>query len=325
MLNWKHFLAATALALASGPVTAQEAQAPAPAPAPTAPAPAQAAPAPVAPAAAPLPDANPAMWVVRDEDTTIYLLGTFHMLDGRPWFNDEVRTAFDASSELVLEAIVPDNPADLQPLIVRYAVDPNGRRLSQLLTTEENARLNQALTGLGVPAGAFDPLEPWFVSMSLVAVASQQLGISPESGAERGLMHAARERNLPVHELEGIEWQLRLFDNMPEAQQLAQLRSTLESLDEMDDSLAPMLDAWSRGDVEGLAAIVQRYNDDDPELHRLLFTNRNATWAGWIQERMSRPGTVFMAVGAGHLAGNDSVLAVLASRGVNAERVPAAQ
>lgn len=312
----KKLLLAAALAFAPGLASAQEVPAAAPVPS---------APAAPAPAAAPMPDADPAMWVVRDEDTTIYLLGTFHMLDGRPWFNDEVRTAFDASSELVLEAIIPDNPADLQPLITRYAVDPNGRRLSQLLTAEENTELNRALSGLGVPAGAFDPLEPWFVSMTLVAVAAQQLGIHPESGPERGLIHAARERNMPVHELEGMEWQLRLFDTMPEAQQLAQLRSTLESLDEMDDSLAPMLDAWSRGDVEGLAAIVQRYNDDDPELHRLLFTNRNATWAGWIQERMSRPGTVFLAVGAGHLAGNDSVLAVLASRGMNAERVPAAQ
>ena len=77
-----------------------------------------ASPAPTAPAARPaaLPDADPALWVVRDADTTIYLFGTFHLLDGRPWFNDEVRAAFDASDELVLEARIPENPAELQPL-----------------------------------------------------------------------------------------------------------------------------------------------------------------------------------------------------------------
>ena len=90
----------------------------APAPAPSAP--------PPPPRLRAAPDANPALWVVRDADTTIYLFGTFHLLDGRPWFNDEVRTAFDASDELVMEAILPEDPASLQPMIMRYAVDPAG-------------------------------------------------------------------------------------------------------------------------------------------------------------------------------------------------------
>ena len=300
----KSLLMAVALAFAPAASLAQETSA-----------------APAAPAAA-LPDADPALWAVRDADTTIYLFGTFHMLDGRPWFNDEIKTAFDASNELVIEAIIPDNPADLQPLIVRYAVDPQGRRLSQRLTTEENAALGTALTALGVPPAALDPLEPWFVSITLTAVASQRLGIRPENGPEAILRRAAGERSLPVHELEGMEWQLRLFDNMPEEQQLDQLRQAIEHVDEIDDQLAPMLAAWSTGDVDGLVAIINQSAGEDPALHRLLFTERNATWANWIRERMGRPGTVFVAVGGGHLAGPDSVQAVLATHGLTAERVP---
>src|SRR5687768_5519684 len=142
----KKLLLATALAFAPAAASAQ-----------TTPA------APAAPAArAPLADADPALWVVRDDDTTIYLFGTFHMLDGRPWFNDAVRTAFDASNEMMIEAIIPENPAELQPIIMRYAVDPQGRRLSQRLTPEQNAALTQALTSIGAPAAAFDIFEPWF-------------------------------------------------------------------------------------------------------------------------------------------------------------------
>lgn len=285
---------------------------------------AQTAPAaPAAPAAqAPLPDADPALWVVRDEDTTVYLFGTFHMLDGRPWFNDEIRTAFDASNELVIEAIIPENPAELQPLIMRYAVDPQGRTLPQILPADQYAALGRALTSLGLPPAALDRLEPWFVSMTLGALATQRLGVRPEHGPEAALRRAAAERNLPVHELEGMEWQLRLFDTMPEAQQLNQLKETVENLDEIDDELAPMLAAWSRGDVDALVTILNRSMGEDPALHRLLFTDRNVTWARWIRERMARPGTVFIAVGAGHLAGADSVQAVLARDGVRAERVP---
>src|SRR3990170_2122414 len=71
-----------------------------------------------APANAPprLPDADPAIWVVNDHDTTIYLFGTFHALDGKSaWFNDEVRTAFAASDELVLETVIPERHAIAEP------------------------------------------------------------------------------------------------------------------------------------------------------------------------------------------------------------------
>ncbi|HWT11995.1 MAG TPA: TraB/GumN family protein, partial [Allosphingosinicella sp.] len=272
-------------------------------------------------AAAPT-DADPALWVVRDEDTIVYLFGTFHLLDSRPWFNDEVRTAFDSSDELVVEAIVPEDPAELQPLLMRYAVDPQGRRLSQRLSAEQNAALGRALALLGAPPGAFDRLEPWFVSLTLSAVASQQLGISAKHGPEGVLVRAARARAMPVTELEGIEWQIRLFDDMPDEQQLAQLRQALDELDNLGRSLAPMLAAWSSGDVDGLVTIINQHGEQDPALHRLLFTARNATWANWIEQRLARPGTVFLAVGAGHLAGGDSVQAALQRRGHSVERVP---
>lgn len=279
-------------------------------------------PAATAPAAATLPDADPALWVVRDEDTTIYLFGTFHLLDRRPWFNDEIRIAFDQSDELVVEAIVPDDPAELQPMIVRYAIDQEGRRLSQRLSAEQNAALTRALASIGATAAAFDALEPWFASMTIAALGAQKLGISQQNGPEGVLIREARARDMPVSELEGIEWQIRLFDGMPEEQQLGQLRDALDNFDGIAESLAPMLAAWSSGDVEGLRRIIEQQGETDPDLHRLLFTNRNATWAGWIEERMSRPGIVFLAVGAGHLAGGDSVQAALRARGFDAERVP---
>ncbi|MGZ8350610.1 MAG: TraB/GumN family protein [Allosphingosinicella sp.] len=283
-------------------------------------APAQAPTSPAAPA--PLADADPAMWVVRDDDTIIYLFGTIHLLDDRPWFNDEVRTAFDASDEVVLEAILPDNPAEIMPLVQRYAVDAQGRKLSDRLTAEQNAALNAALATVGAPAGAFDSFEPWFVSMTLTAVAAQQLGLNAANGPEGVLIRAARERNVPVAELEGLEWQVRMFDGMPDAQQLAYLREALDNFAEMRAKLTPMLAAWSTGDVERLQEIVADEGDRDPGLYRILFTDRNTNWAGWIQERLARPGTVFLAVGAAHLAGPDSVQAALRTRGIGTERVP---
>jgi uncharacterized protein YbaP (TraB family) len=271
---------------------------------------------------APRTDADPALWVVRDDDTTIYLFGTFHLLDERrDWFNDEVRAAFDRSAELVLEAKMPENPADLEPLIRRYAIDPDGRRLSQRLSAEQNQALGAALTGAGVPAAAFDMFEPWFASMTLSTLASQRLGITGEHGPEAALASAARERGMAVAELEGFEFQLRMFDGMPEAQQLSGLGAAIRSFETIPTQLAPLLAAWSEGDLDRFVAIMNAGYEQDPEGYRMIFTDRNRTWAEWIDQRLDRPGTVFMAVGAGHLAGRDSVQHFLAQRGIAAERV----
>jgi uncharacterized protein YbaP (TraB family) len=318
----KKMVLAALLALLPGFACAQ-------APTPQAPAANQAPPAASAPARPPLPgadrDADPALWVVRDADTTIYLFGTIHLLDGRTWFNDEVRTAFDSAGELVLEAQLPENPAELQGMIIRYALNQQGPTLSSRLTPAQNAALDGALGSLGVPARAFDHMKPWFVSLTLSAALVQQLGTSAENGPETVLTRAAQARHIPIGELEGMEYQIRIFDAMPPELQLTQLRQTLDELDHFAEKLVPLLTAWSRGDVAGLTAAIagdEGESTDDRALHQALFTNRNTAWATWIQQRLARPGTVFIAVGAAHLAGNDSVQALLRARGVQSARVP---
>jgi hypothetical protein len=273
-------------------------------------------------AKAPVPDANPALWVVKDKDTTVYLFGTFHLLDGkRDWFNDEVKRAFDASSELVLEAIIPENEADMQPLIRKYAVDPQGRTLSQKLSPEMKTRLDRELDAVGLPAAAVEPLEPWFVSMTLTTLGAQKLGLKPEFGPETILGRAARESGKSVSELEGVEKQLTFMDELPEATQIALMGESLEELKDLEKRVTPLVDAWASGDTQRLTVLTTAGEEKLPLFRKAMFTDRNARWADWIAGRMQRPGTVFLAVGAGHLAGKDSVQNFLAKKGLRAERV----
>ena len=270
------------------------------------------------------PDADPAMWVLKDDDTTIYLFGTFHGLDGKTdWFNDEVKAAFDASDEVVVEAIMPEDQAAMQPLIVKYAVDASGKTLTSKLSAEMKTKYEKTMAGIGIPAQAFEPLEPWFVTMALTAVAGQKIGLKPEHGADVTITRAAKSAGKNVAELEGAEWQLSLFDKMPEDKQIVQLGQTLDAVPEMGPQLTQMLASWSKGDVEALATMMNASLKETPELYKMIFSDRNATWAEWIQKRMDQPGTVFLAVGAGHLAGQDSVQDMLAKKGLKAEKVAA--
>ena len=268
------------------------------------------------------PDADPAMWVVKDADTTIYLFGTFHGLDGKTdWFNDEVKTAFDASQEVVVEAILPEDQAAMQPLIIKYAVDASGKTLTSKLPAATKTKYEKAMATIGVPAQAFEPLEPWFVTMAITAVAGQKLGLKPEYGADMMITKAAKAAGKKVGELEGAEWQLSLFDKMPEDKQIVQLDQTLDEVDKMGPQLKEMLGYWSKGDVEALAGMMNAGIDQTPEMYKMIFSDRNATWADWIGKRMDQPGTVFVAVGAGHLAGKDSVQDMLAKKGIKSEKV----
>ena len=278
-------------------------------------------------AAARLPDADPAMWVVRDDDTTIYLFGTFHLMDGKAdWFNEEVRQAFDQSQELVVEIDLPEDQAAVgalfQPLIARYAPDTQGRSLKNLLSEKEYKNLYDVLAPLGVPTGAFDPLEPWFASFMLTGAMGQRLGLSQEHGAEFILKRAALERNMKVGEVETLESQIQMFDGMPHEEQLSALKEALSDLDAMNALLPRMLRVWNSGDAEGMDAVMNEGLGERPEMRRALLGNRNEKWAKWIDDRMDRPGTVFMAVGAGHLVGSDSVQTFLQKRGFRSARVP---
>ncbi|MGE0178622.1 MAG: TraB/GumN family protein, partial [Sphingomonas sp.] len=243
-----------------------------------APAPAEAGPAATPPPATTLPDADPALWVLRDEDTTIYLFGTFHMLDGRPWFNDEIRTAFDASSELVLEAIMPEDQGAIAALTIRSAIDPQGRTLSGRLTARENERLAAVLAEMGIPAVVFDRFEPWYVSLAITVSAIQRAGLVGAHGAENVLSAAARERNMPIAQLESFEAQLAMLDGIPEDLQLVQLRATLDELARLPEILQPALAAWSRGDIEEMTAVMDDPTNDDPRLRRIFLADRNARW-----------------------------------------------
>lgn len=277
-----------------------------------------AAPAP-APAAATV-DADPALWVVKDDDTTIYLFGTVHVLKpGLSWFDEAVKTAFDASDELVLELIQPE-PAAAQQMLGSVIVDIDGPPLSQKLPEADRPALAKALTENGIPPEQFEPIKPWFVALTLSLAPLQKLGYDPNSGTETVLTAAAKAAKKPIGALETFTGQLAVLDTLPEPVQIQYLQETVKEISKVGETIERMVTQWSKGDPEALA-VTMNEGVQIPELRNALLTKRNIAWAEWIENRLKKPGTVFMAVGAGHLAGKDSVQVQLGTRKLMATRV----
>jgi uncharacterized protein len=266
--------------------------------------------------------ADPALWVVKDKDTTIYLMGTVHVLKpGTIWLDGGVEKAYDASSEVVLELLQPE-PAVAQALIGKYAVDPDGPPLSQKLSPELRAKYEKVAAGLGLPVPAFEKFEPWFVSTVLSLTAIGKAGYNPESGVERQITEAAKRDAKKMGALETMDEQLGFFASLPEAAQLALLKATIEQSGEAKTFFDRMVATWAKGDPAALAVMMNEGMKDSPELVDVLLTRRNERWAKWIDARMKQPGTIFIAVGAGHLAGTNSVQDFLKARKLKAVRIP---
>lgn len=266
-------------------------------------------------------DADPAIWVVKDADTTIYLFGTVHALKpGLSWFDEAVRDAFDKSDEVMLEMVLPD-PAALQGLVVQMASNPGGPTVTELLPEDKRAPYHDAMTAVGVPYAMFEGFDPWLPAVMLGSMSLPKHGYDPNQGAERIITDAAKAAGKPVGGLETPEQQLGYFDGLPRPLQVQFLVDTVEELPGMGTTLDGMLVKWSAGDADGLSKQMNEEMADTPELAKVLLFQRNERWAGWIAERMSRPGTVFIAVGAGHLAGPNSVQAYLAKRHLTAQRI----
>ena len=266
-------------------------------------------------------DADPALWVVKDADTTIYLFGTVHVLKpGLSWFDEAVKTAFDKSDQLVLEMVEPD-AATMQQMVMKMAMNPTGPTLTEKLPADKREAYAKAMADVGIPAAAFDRIDPWVAGITLSVAGLPKLGYDVNSGAEKVLTAAAKTGNKPVIGLETAEQQLGYFDTLPDALQVKYLVSTVDDYPKLASELEKMISSWSAGDPDALAKTMNESMRETPELGKILLADRNARWADWIEKRLTQPGTVFVAVGAGHLAGSDSVQAQLAKHHLTAARV----
>lgn len=265
-------------------------------------------------------EAKPALWAVRDGDTTVYLFGTVHML--RPelrWFEGPVRSAFERSDTLVLELVMPPS-GETQALLDKLGRTPGDPTVAAL-PPAEHARLNTALRSAGLSDRALDRDEPWLAALTLSLLPLQKLGYDDANGAEQVLQTAATKAGKRVQGLETAAEQFGYFDHLSAAAQRRLLADTVDGLADTGKAVDATVAAWSKGDADGLARLLNADLAKNPELRDTLLLRRNRAWATWIRDRMQRPGAVFVAVGAGHLAGRESVLALLQQAGLKVERL----
>ena len=196
--------------------------------------------------------------------------------------------------------------------------------LSQQLPLADQARLDHAAKLAGLPgAEMMEPMRPWFAALAIAAAPIFKAGYQPDSGVDKTLQGKAMAAGKPIRGFETTEQQLHFLADLSQNEQLDLLHEALDDADKGAKKLDPMIDAWVRGDTLAFARIE---NDDlrmaSTVLYRKLIVNRDTLWAKRLAAMTHEPGTHFVAVGAAHLVGPDSVQKALATYGIAAERAP---
>ena len=267
--------------------------------------------------------ADPALWMTKSPTATVYLFGTAHVLpNGLHWRYPTLDKALAASNKLYVEED-DDDPLSMQILVLKYGMDLQ-HPLSAKLDDADRARLDEAAEAAGVVGGSatLNAMKPWLAALTITVAPIVKAGYDPRSGADKQLEYQFKAAGKPVGAFETAEEQMRFFANLPPVLQMDLLRNALDDYAKGPAQIKAIVEAWQAGDV---AAIAKAVNGDMrehyPKLYGVLLVNRNRNFAKQIADLLKRHGTVFVAIGAGHLVGPDRVQTQLAKLGIQAERV----
>jgi uncharacterized protein YbaP (TraB family) len=267
--------------------------------------------------AAPAPGASGRhmLWTVSKGETTVYLLGSIHVLtpDVYP-LPAVIDSAFLDAERVVFETSLDTAMLRAGEMLTRGTF-ADGRTLEDALAPETYALLEQTLPKFGVPLAQVQRFEPWFVGMLLTQITAQRSGLRPEYGIDMHVKGRAQQAGKPLGSLESVDFQMGLFDSLSPADQDAFLRSSLAGIDTAARTFEAMKQAWRTGDAEGLARSSDVSMQKYPAVRAALLVDRNRRWVPQIEAMLNGPDDVLVVVGAGHLVGRESVVELLRERG----------
>ena len=271
--------------------------------------------------------AEPPLWVLRGRGATVTLFGSVHILPHDvDWEPKALKRALLDADELWFET-----PIDAAALLdasrqaLAKGLLPEGRNLSDMLSPDGRARLTQAEESLRLPAPQMERLRPWLAELSIGEAAYAKDGATADQGVERQLGEAAPQAKRKAFET--VAQQIAMFAGTSDAVQVASLEDTLHDLQDDPDQSKRLIDAWLRGDIDGINKEgVQALRRSSPALFKILLTDRNAAWTKTLLRRLKsrpprhgRPARIVVVVGVGHLTGPGGVPELLRRKGVRVE------
>jgi uncharacterized protein YbaP (TraB family) len=268
---------------------------------------------------------TPLLWKVSDQDNSIYLLGSFHLLKADDYpLSPDIDAVFAEAENLVFE-VPPSQLTD--PLLAQKMQEmagfSEGGSLSQVLPPDVREKMGQVLGKDRL--AQMEAMEPWFINLGLLIGISQQMGFKADQGLDLHIARMAEAANKPVSGLETAEEQLAVLDASPMDEQIAGLRDFFNKPGEVPKLLNETHDAWRTANVAKLnSLVIDEVRKETPVTYRIINVERNDAWVPKLQQMLDGAAAgndTLVVVGAMHLIGEDGVVEKLRAKGYQVERI----
>lgn len=263
--------------------------------------------------------ASPILYEISNAEgeTEGWLFGTIHALpDGVKWETPALSKVIDNADLLVVEVSDLADTRRISRTFSQLARTPGQPNISARITPEHLPELESLLDKGNFTSRDFADVETWAAALMLAQASS---AASANNGVDRALL--GRFRSDAVRELEGVQTQLRIFDQLPAQDQQDLLEGVLLEYRALESGPDRLRNAWITGDEEALTQISRSGIMADPELYEALLAQRNRNWIVGISRFLEADTQPLIAVGTAHLVGQDGLVSLLEQRGYTLTRI----
>jgi uncharacterized protein YbaP (TraB family) len=258
------------------------------------------------------------LWKIEGKSATVYLLGSVHFLKKENYpLAAPIEAAFERAKVVVFETDMDalEKP-ELKMKLLSKSTLPEGQTLRDQLSPKLYDQLSAQLKETGLPAEFVEKFKPGMAATLITVFEVQKLGLDPKLGVDQHFHQLARKAGKEIIGLEVPGFQVDLITGFSRQEGEAVLKSTLKDVSTLKQKLGQLLKSWQTGDMKTVANLLNESMEDHPELYKRLVVDRNKRWVPKIEELVRGDKDAIIIVGAGHLAGKQSVIELLEKNGL---------
>lgn len=239
-----------------------------------------------------------------------YLYGTFHLICGTDFKIDEkVEKAVKNSEQIYLELDM-DDPETMKQMQAQVMMKDN--TLRGLIEDEKEAKVDAFLKEkTGYTLDMLNPMKPFVVGSMLYP---KMMGCDAPAMFEMEFVKLASQNKQQIFGLETVEEQFGVFEKLGNEIQLEMLMEIVEDYDKSVKETQELLATYQQQDVEALYKLMTKEEEKYEGFLDELLVKRNHNWVAKIPQ-ITKDKSTFIAVGAGHLGGEEGVIALLKKEG----------
>ena len=260
------------------------------------------------------------LWQVSSPCNKIYILGSIHLGKENIYpLGEEIERAYKEAEKIAVEVDMTKIDAlGMNEILKKYAFCPPDKNLKDLISPSTYKRLMKKLKELNIKFEDVANYRPWFLATLLTDWQLMHLGFYPQYGIDIYFINKALKDNKEILEIESAEEQLKILYSLSEEEENLFLLYTLIDLDNFENEIKQIIEAWKSADADKLASILNLtlvYYPQFRSLYEKLIYRRNKKMLNKIEELLKENEIYFVIVGAGHLIGEKGIIRKLKEKG----------